>query len=313
MNFAFGHYSGAGALITPPATPAPAYQPPPEAVDPSRYLATPALRDAVNVALSLGLPLLLTGEPGVGKSQLAASLAWELGLEAPLVFSTKTDSAARDLFYRYDSLRHFQDVQLRSVNGSAEAYISYQALGLAIRRSSDSVAPKRSVVLVDEIDKAPRDLSNDILNETESLSFTVPEIGATFRAEPAYRPILIFTSNSEKNLPDAFLRRCVFFHIPFPDAAHLRRIIEARLPEAQRLTGIALDRALEHFEHLRGLPLRKRPATAECLAWVQLLARLNVDLASPAPADFEALALSYACIAKNGEDAKLLREQLQAL
>ena len=110
MNVTFRQYSGVGALGADPASPAPAYQPPPEAVDPSRYIASPALRDAVNVALALGLPLLLTGEPGVGKSQLAASLAFELGLESPLVFHTKTDSVARDLFYRYDSLRHFHTI-----------------------------------------------------------------------------------------------------------------------------------------------------------------------------------------------------------
>jgi MoxR-like ATPase len=121
---------------------------------------------------------------------------------------------------------------------------------------------------------------------------------------------LFFTSNSEKNLPDAFLRRCLYFHIPFPDPERLRRIIVARLPESHRLTGSAFDRALEHFLQIREFALRKKPSTAECLAWMMILAHLNINLDFPQRGDYEAMALSYAALAKNAEDLSFLRNQL---
>src|SRR5262249_35311543 len=144
--------------------------------DPSGYLADSGLRDALNVALALGQPLLVTGEPGTGKTQFAASAAHELGLLPPLTFHTKTTSIATDLFYKYDALRHFHDSQFRKETVHTENYIAYEALGLAILLSMPSPdadaylperlrdrGPLRSVVLIDEIDKAPRDLPNDVL------------------------------------------------------------------------------------------------------------------------------------------------------
>src|SRR6266542_2054535 len=146
--------------------------------NPEHYLAEKGLRDAVNVAVALGQPLLITGEPGTGKTQLASSIAWELSLPAPLVFHTKTTSTAKDLFYRYDALRHFHDSQFRKDRLGAEAYVTFEALVLAILLSLKpdqadpslpenlrGKGPTRSVVLIDEIDKAPRDLPNDVLNE----------------------------------------------------------------------------------------------------------------------------------------------------
>src|SRR5262249_13584621 len=148
--------------------------------DPEGYIAEDGLRDAVNVALALGQPLLLTGEPGTGKTQLASSLAYELELPGPLVFNTKTTSSARDLFYRYDSLSHFRDVQFKEKDPIVDHYITYEALGQAILLSLQpnevkdllpeklqGLGPTRSVVLIDEIDKAPRDLPNDVLIEIE--------------------------------------------------------------------------------------------------------------------------------------------------
>jgi len=187
----FQIYQGDGTTVQGRNLSVPDYQPLPLLEAPEGYVASPALRDAVNVAIALGQPLLLTGEPGTGKTRLAFSVAHELGLGRPLIFYTKTTSTARDLFYTYDSLGHFHDAQLKDKqNLNASQYIQYQALGQAIIDSHQ----QRSVVLVDEIDKAPRDLPNDILNELEAMSFTVRETGETHTAQEVHRPILILTS-----------------------------------------------------------------------------------------------------------------------
>jgi MoxR-like ATPase len=289
---------------------------------PGGYVAERGLRDAVNVALLLGQPLLVTGEPGTGKTQLARSVAHELELPGPLVFNTKTTSTARDLFYRYDSLAHFHDAQFHhgdSASLSVEKYIAYEALGLAIllTRPPEEVRgllppgvaherPTRSVVLVDEIDKAPRDLPNDVLNEIEEMSFTVRETGRSFAAQAGFRPVVIMTSNSEKNLPAAFLRRCVYYHIAFPGPERLAEIVRRRLRLDGPFSGALLERALQHFVEIRKLDkLRKKPATAELLAWLRVLERKGLDVADPARAD--ELASTYAILAKDEADIELLR------
>jgi MoxR-like ATPase len=193
--------------------------------DPSAYLPPPDLVDAVNVALLLGQPLLLTGEPGCGKTQLASHLAWSLGLGDLLKFETKSDSTAESLFYRYDSLRRFE-ASSRGDGGDPARFLTWTALGRAILATlepddrlrfratgDDGAQPRRSVVLIDEIDKAPRDFPNDVLNELEHLYFRIPELGDVLvRADDRYRPIVVITSNSERDLPEPFLRRCVFHH-----------------------------------------------------------------------------------------------------
>jgi MoxR-like ATPase len=287
------------------------------------YAADKPLRDAVNVALALGQPLLLTGEPGTGKTQLASSVAHELNLPAPLVFNTKTTSTAQDLFYRYDALRHFHDAQFRNGDSAVDAYITFEALGLAILLSMDPhdadpllpdklkrKGPTRSVVLIDEVDKAPRDLPNDVLNEIESMSFTVKETGRTFGADQRFRPILILTSNSEKNLPEAFLRRCVFYHIPFPTPERLRFIVSRRLAPTLTFTPGMLENAIRHFEKIRALPMKKKPATAECLAWLQIVQKMSIDVENLKPGQAEVLVLSYAVLAKTREDAALLERAI---
>ena len=321
-NTEFRLYAGDGTTIASRGLTLPPYRKEDSLDDPRFYLADKPLRDAVNVALTLGQPLLVTGEPGTGKTQLAASLALELGLPAPLTFHTKTTSTAKDLFYRYDALRHFHDAHFLTAARPVDAYVTYEALGLAILLSLPAAeahaflpedrrvpAPTRSVVLIDEIDKAPRDLPNDILNEIDNLAFTVSESGRTFRAAQAFRPIVVLTSNSEKNLPDAFLRRCVFYSIAFPDRNRLREIVHRRLGNRAFSAGM-IDHAIEHFESLRGLALKKKPATAEFLQWMQVLERMSIDPANVGPKEAEALALSYCALAKTKEDLALMHSHL---
>ena len=235
---------------------------------PSGYIPNKRLRDAVNVSLLLGQPLLVTGEPGTGKTQLAYSIAWELGFNMetnPMIYETKSTSVARDLFYTYDTLSRFHAIQTKEGSQKGIDYITYNALGKAILLGNDPekvahVLPesmlhtkaRRSVVLIDEVDKAPRDFPNDILNEIDQMFFRIPELGnAVIRVKQELKPIVIITSNSEKNLPDAFLRRCVYYDIPFPENEDLRSIITHRLGTAHKEANLLLDEALDFFGLLR--------------------------------------------------------------
>jgi MoxR-like ATPase len=287
------------------------------------YLADPGLVDAVNVALLLGQPLLLTGEPGTGKTQLAYSLAWELGLDEPLKFETKSTSTASDLFYTYDALGRFHAAQTSEGSRRTLDYLTYNALGIAILRANTEAAVRayvsddfihggrsQSVVLIDEIDKAPRDFPNDLLNEVESMYFRVPELGnALIKADPELAPILVITSNSEKNLPDAFLRRCIYYHIPFPDPQRLTRIIEGRVGQfVGRSNGFLTD-ALDLFERLRdpAVGLRKKPATAEILSWLLALRELAPESENPLADAPESAGRTISSLIKTAEDQELAR------
>jgi MoxR-like ATPase len=266
-------------------------------MQPENYIADSGLVDACNVALLLGQPLLLTGEPGTGKTQFAASLAWELGYPPPLKFETKSTSIAGDLFYHYDTLKRFQDAQNKKAADNALPYLTYHALGAAILRTQppEQVAPylpagfthpgqTRSVVLIDEVDKAPRDFPNDLLNELEQLYFRIPELDdIQISANPAFQPIIIITSNSEKDLPDAFLRRCIYYNIPFPNRDRLQEIVTRRLGAMSAGSSPFLDDALNLFDQLRALSsgLRKKPATAELLGWLLTLQQWATADANP--------------------------------
>ena len=319
MNRNFKQYLGKGNTIGSRGEALPDFTSMVDTELPESYLAGPALANAVNVALALGQPLLLTGEPGTGKTRLAHSIAHELELGKPLEFFTKSTSVATDLFYEYDALSRFQAEEKKPV----EHYLSYRALGTAIMLASDpQVAdpflpevlrgrgPSRSVVLIDEIDKAPRDFPNDILNEIENMSFTVKETGRHFRAQAGKRPILVLTSNSEKNLPNAFLRRCVFCHIPFPGSTDLEDIVNRHFGSLPDFTPVFIERAVAHFAGIRELALKKPPTTAELLAWVRVLRALDLDPADVKPEQKDALLTSYAVLAKSSEDMARLRETM---
>jgi MoxR-like ATPase len=261
------------------------------------YRADTGLLAAANAALALEMPLLLTGEAGCGKtdcayavaSALASDAAVRPGGEALLECYVRSDSRAQDLLYCYDALSRFGDAHHGGSAGAERAqevrhYIELRGLGLAL------MAPSLRVLLIDEIDKAPRDLPNDLLRELDQGQFEIPEIPAdadagqqdrpidpgdplTFRNQmrrplDARKPMVIITSNVERQLPDPFLRRCVFYHIPFPSPATLRTILADRFPGLP-----VLDHALAIFQTLRQVPnLTKRPTTSELINWVQALA-----------------------------------------
>lgn len=309
--------------------------------DPGSYLMSDELRQAVEVAEMLGQPLLVTGRPGTGKTQLARRVAFEHGLDPllfPLEFHTKSTSAARDLFYQYDALLHFRDASLKDEEGKKtldpKSYVTFEALGLAVLLSLPADDPKRlkvqgripealrglgelrPVVLIDEIDKAPRDLPNDVLNEIDQMTFTVKEVtddnvaGLTFRAAPARRPVVIITSNSERDLPDAFLRRCVFYNIEPPDGAMLERIVSSRLNLKAGFTARMRRNAIDHFIGITtgGLNLRKAPTTAELLSWLRVLEARELDVKDRTRA--KEVEATYVALAKYADDLDKMKKAL---
>lgn len=318
-----------GKATEPPSQPVDLPQPSKaKQVDPAGYLMDQPLVDAVNVALLLSQPLLVTGEPGTGKTQLAYRVAWELGLREPLRFDTKSGSSARDVLYRYNTLRRFHAANTNSGSQENLDYLSYEPLGKAIvlsRKREDvqkflplnfrHTGRTRSVVLIDEIDKAPRDFPNDLLLEVDALRFRIPELDMDeeIEADPSLRPVLVLTSNSEQNLPDAFLRRCIYYHIPLPDRTRLAEIVRSRLPDISpaQANSPLLDSALDFFLEVRELDLRKPPSTAELLNWLQTLEQYGVRQDRKVSDDPEPLEKSLSTLAKTQEDRVYLTNWVQ--
>ena len=226
-----------------------------------RYIATRDLEVAVNAAVTLERPLLVKGEPGTGKTVLAHEVAASLG--RPLIeWHIKSTTRAQQGLYEYDAVSRLRDGQLGDARVHDIAnYIIPGKLWQAF------VSPAPVVVLIDEIDKADIEFPNDLLLELDRMTFHVYETGETVTA--THRPVVIITSNNEKELPDAFLRRCFFHYIRFPDRATMQRIVDAHYPN---LRADLAREALETFFRLREVPgLKKKPATSELLDWLKLL------------------------------------------
>jgi len=231
------------------------------------YLVTPELRDAVNVACALEKPLLIRGEPGTGKTVLAEAIAANLGMTL-LTWHIKSTTKAQEGLYVYDTVARLNDARFgdRDV-ADIRQYIKLGPLGQALR------AEKRVVLLIDEIDKADMEFPNDLLHELDRMSFAVAETGDQFTATE--RPIVVITSNNEKELPDAFLRRCVFHYIEFPDKESMTNIVRVHHPDVQ---DELLRQVLLRFYWLRELPeIRKRPSTSELIDWIAALRRGGIS------------------------------------
>jgi MoxR-like ATPase len=225
------------------------------------YVAPPDLAVAVNAAVTLQRPLLVKGEPGTGKTELARQVAQTLGL--PLIeWHVKSTTKAQQGLYEYDAVSRLRDSQLGEARVHDVAnYIRRGKLWQAFD------ADHRVVLLIDEIDKADIEFPNDLLQELDRMEFHVYETGATVKAR--HRPVVIITSNNEKELPDAFLRRCFFHYIRFPDADTLRAIVRVHFPD---IKDALLATALTQFFELRETPgLKKKPSTSEMLDWLKLL------------------------------------------
>lgn len=231
------------------------------------YIVSEELRNAVNIAIALKRPLLIKGEPGTGKTVLAESIANSLGLKL-VVWNIKSTTKAQEGLYVYDTVQRLYDSQFGDKDvSSIKQYIRLGKLGEAF------VSTERLVLLIDEIDKADLEFPNDLLWELDVMNFHIPETGETINA--AQRPIVIITSNAEKELPDAFLRRCVFHYISFPDQEMMERIVHVHFPT---LEDFLLTEALKAFYWLRSLSgLQKKPSTSELLDWVQALVIGGID------------------------------------
>ncbi len=260
-----------------------------------RYVATRDLEVAVNAAIALERPLLVKGEPGTGKTELARQVSDSLGLRM-IEWHVKSTTRAQQGLYEYDAVSRLRDSQLgdERVHDVAN-YIRKGKLWEAFD------AGERVVLLIDEIDKADIEFPNDLLQELDRMEFHVYETGETVRARQ--RPIVVITSNNEKELPDAFLRRCFFHFIRFPDMETLKRIVAVHHPgiKEQLLTA-----ALTQFYEIREQPgLKKKPSTSEVIDWLKLLLAEDLSAADLAREGADALPKLHGALLKNEQDVHL--------
>jgi MoxR-like ATPase len=308
---------------------------------PQHYDPGPELISAVNIALMLGQPLLLTGDPGSGKTSLAYWLAFQMELEKPLAQVVKSSTTGKDLLYSFDELARFRDAQDRGVDRRPQQeYLELSALGLAILFSAGPdgkldrtgehapggmarpvshsdlhagafPARRRQVVLIDELDKAPRDTPNDLLSEIERMEFSIPEAGVVVRGDPAHRPVVVITSNSDKSLPDPFLRRCVYYNIPPATPKRRREIVERQQPALLKRPELYHD-AMATFDRIdTGIGRDgRRPGAAELLAWLDAVDTVYRPGTTSITSDMKAFGVTLAALAKTMDDRELIVRKL---
>jgi MoxR-like ATPase len=298
------------------------------------YFPTKELQEVVNLAIALGRPLLIDGEPGCGKTRLAEAIAYEFSLKARAgkegygercdwwtfeEWNVKSVGQAQDGLYRFDGLARLRDAQLlasdvlmpaeveaakqRLEDPSRKAYIAYGALGEALRQESC----QRPIVLIDEIDKADSDFPNDLLRELERLEFTVAETQVTYPIiKPKPKPIVLITSNQERPLPEAFLRRCLYFKLPFPDERQLSDILLGRF---KKLDGKLVEAVIQHFLKVRRAfvnePGSKPPGTSEILDFLMVIQGQSIDEARKTMADLPQRPSLLGIILKSERDQKI--------
>lgn len=259
------------------------------------YVATNDLKVAVNAAVTLERPLLVKGEPGTGKTELAYQIAQGLGLDL-IQWHIKSTTKAQQGLYEYDAISRLRDGQLgdERVN-DIKNYIRKGKLWQAFETD------KKVILLIDEIDKADIEFPNDLLQELDRMEFHVYETGETIRAR--HRPIVVITSNNEKELPDAFLRRCFFHYIQFPDAETMQKIVAVHFPD---LKGKLLATALTQFFEIREQPgLRKKPSTSEMLDWLKLILAEDLSAEDLQRDNGSILPKLHGALLKNEQDVQL--------
>lgn len=259
------------------------------------YVVSKELTDAVNISMALKKPLLIKGEPGTGKTMLAQAISKALGMDL-IIWNIKSTTKAQDGLYVYDVVQRLYDSQFggKSVD-NIEQYVSLGKLGEAF--ASDT----QKVLLIDEIDKADLEFPNDLLWELDKMEFYIPETQKTITAKQ--RPIVIITSNAEKELPSAFLRRCIFHYIEFPNEELMREIVKVHYPDLEENI---LTHVLEAFYWIRSLPdIQKKPSTSEVIDWIAAIQAAGV----PAEKIRETIPFAGVLLKKN-EDIDLMRSKL---
>lgn len=261
----------------------------------AEYIATSDLSIAVNAAITLEKPLLIKGEPGTGKTELARQVASSLSV--PIIeWNIKSTTRAQQGLYEYDAVSRLRDSQLGNADiDNVTNYIKKGKLWEAF------IADSKVVLLIDEIDKADIEFPNDLLHELDKMEFHVYETGQQITAKQ--RPIIIITSNNEKELPDAFLRRCFFHYIRFPDQSTLEKIVEIHFPNIKKSL---LDRALTQFFEIRETPgLKKKPSTSEVLDWLKLLLADDINPSELRSDPKNILPKLHGALLKNEQDVQL--------
>ena len=261
------------------------------------YISTSDLTVAVNASIALEKPLLVKGEPGTGKTELAKQIANSLDLEI-IEWSIKSTTKAQQGLYEYDAVRRLRDSQLGNTVKKVEKYIKKGKLWISFETKN------KSVLLIDEIDKADIEFPNDLLQELDKMEFHVYETGQLVKAKN--RPIVIITSNNEKELPEAFLRRCFFHYIQFPELETLKKIVKVHFPEIKKSL---LNSALQTFFEIRETPgLKKKPSTSEALDWIKLLLIEDLDPADLKSNNKDLLPKLHGALIKNEQDIQLFEQ-----